>query len=109
MVLGAMLLVDGPPEVRIHLSTALAVSLPFALITMFLVSIVVRARRGKVLTGISGMLDEIGIARTDLSPAGKVFVHGEYWNAVSSAPVPEGSRVRVTAVDGMTVHVEPVK
>jgi membrane-bound serine protease (ClpP class) len=109
MVLGALLLVDGPPEVRIHLSTALAVSLPFALITMFLVSIVVRARRGKVLTGISGMLDEIGIARTDLSPAGKVFVHGEYWNAVSSAPVPEGSRVRVTAVDGMTVHVEPMK
>jgi membrane-bound serine protease (ClpP class) len=109
MVLGAVLLVDGPPEVRIHLSTALAVSLPFALITMFLVSIVVRARRGKVLTGISGMLDEIGIARTDLSPEGKVFVHGEYWNAVSSAPVPEGSRVRVTAVDGMTVHVEPMK
>lgn len=109
MVLGAMLLVDGPPEVRIHLSTALAVSVPFALITMFLVSIVVRARRGKVLTGISGMLDEIGIARTDLSPAGKVFVHGEYWDAVSSAPLPEGSRVRVTAVDGMTVHVEPLK
>ena len=109
MVLGAMLLVEGPPEIRIHLSTALAVSLPFALITMFLVSIVVRARRGKVLTGISGMLDEIGIARTDLSPAGKVFVHGEYWNAVSSAPVPEGSRVRVTSVDGMTVHVEPMK
>jgi membrane-bound serine protease (ClpP class) len=109
MVLGAVLLVDGPPEVRIHLSTALAVTVPFALITMFLVSIVVRARRGKVLTGISGMLDEIGIARTDLSPAGKVFVHGEYWNAVSSAPVPEGSRVRVTAVDGLTVHVEPMK
>lgn len=109
MVLGAVLLVDGPPEVRIHLSTALAVSLPFALITMFLVSLVVRARRNKVLTGISGMLDEIGVARTDLSPAGKVFVHGEFWNAVSSAPVPEGSRVRVTAVNGLTLRVDPLK
>lgn len=108
MVLGAVLLVDGPPEVRIHLATAIAVSLPFALITMFLVSIVVRARRNKVLTGISAMLDEIGVARTDLSPEGKVFVHGEYWNAVSSAPVPEGARVRVTAVNGLTVHVEPL-
>jgi membrane-bound serine protease (ClpP class) len=94
--------------VRIHLATAIAVSLPFALITMFLVSIVVRARRNKVLTGISAMLDEIGVARTDLSPEGKVFVHGEYWNAVSSAPVPEGARVRVTAVNGLTVHVEPL-
>ena len=109
MVLGAVLLVNGPPEVRIHLSTALAVSLPFALITMFLVSIVVRARRGKVLTGVSGMLDEIGVARTDLSPTGKVFVHGEFWNAVSSGPVPAGTRVRVTAVDGLTVHVEPIQ
>jgi len=109
MVLGAVLLVDGPPEVRIHFTTALAVSLPFALITMFLVSIVVRARRNKVLTGVSAMLNEIGVARTDLSPSGEVFVHGEFWKAVSSAPVPEGSRVRVTAVDGLTVHVEPLK
>ncbi len=109
MVLGAVLLVDGPPETRIHLSTALAVSLPFALITMFLVSITVRARRNKVLTGVSGMLDEIGVARTDLSPGGKVFVHGEFWDAVSSMPALEGARVRITAVDGLTLHVEPLK
>ena len=44
-----------------------------------------------------------------LSPVGKVFVHGEYWDAVSSASVPEGSRVRVTAVDGLTLRVEPLK
>ena len=48
MVLGALLLVNGPPEMRIHLSTALAVTIPFAIITMFLVSLVVRARSGKV-------------------------------------------------------------
>ena len=42
---GALLLINGPPEMRIHLSTALAVAVPFALITMFLVSIVIRARR----------------------------------------------------------------
>src|SRR6202043_1952489 len=44
MVLGALLLVDGPPEMRIHLSTALAVALPFALFALFLVWILVRAR-----------------------------------------------------------------
>ena len=47
MVLGAMLLINGPPEMRIHLSTALSVTIPFALITMFLVTLVIRARGTK--------------------------------------------------------------
>ncbi|MDP8981407.1 MAG: nodulation protein NfeD [Acidobacteriota bacterium] len=108
MVLGALLLVDGPPAVRIHLSTALGVALPFALITMFLVSIVVRARRNKVMTGASGMLHEVGVARTALEPEGKVLLRGEYWDAVSSVTVPVGMRVRVVEVRGMVVRVEPV-
>jgi len=109
MILGALLLINGPPEVRIHLSTAVAVSVPFAIITLFLVSLVVRARRAKVLTGVTGLVHEIGVARTDIAPEGRIFVHGEYWNAVSSAPISAGSRVRVTGVDGLTVHVEPVR
>ncbi len=107
MILGALLLVNGPPEVRIHLSTALAVSIPFALITMFLVSLVIRARANKAVMSNGGLLDLIGEARTALAPAGKVFVHGEYWDAVSTAPVDAGSPVRVVAVDGMKLRVEP--
>jgi len=109
MVLGALLLVNGPPEIRIHLATALGVALPFALITMFLVSLVVKARRNKVLTGASGMIDEIGEVKTALAPEGKVLVHGEYWNAVSTAPVDAGTRVRVRAVKGLTLEVEPLQ
>src|ERR1035441_5611266 len=52
MILGAVLLINGPPEVRIHYSTAISVAVPFALITMFLVSIVIQARKNKVLTGV---------------------------------------------------------
>jgi len=107
MVLGALLLVNGPPELRIHLSTALAVSIPFAIITMFLVSLVIRARANKVLMSGGGLVNEVGLARTPLSPDGKVFVHGEYWDAISSAPVETGAEVRVTAVDGMKLRVEP--
>jgi membrane-bound serine protease (ClpP class) len=107
MVLGALLLVNGPPEIRIHLSTALAVTIPFALITMFLVSLVVRARSNKAVMSNGGLLNEVGLARTALSPDGKVFVHGEYWDAVSSSPVDAGGQVRVVAVDGMKLHVEP--
>jgi len=107
MVLGALMLIDGPPEMRIRLVTALSVSIPFALITMFLLTLALRARRNKALTGGEGMIDEIGLARTALAPAGKVFVHGEYWDAESSSPVESGAEVRVVAVEGMKLRVEP--
>lgn len=108
MVLGAMLLIEGPPEVRIHLSTALGVALPFALISAFLVTLIVQARRNKVVTGSAGMIGEFGFAHTALVPAGRVFAHGEYWDAVSSAPAEAGVRVKITQVDGLTLRVEPV-
>ena len=107
LVLGALMLIDGPPEMRIHLVTALAVSIPFALITIFLLTLALRARRNKSLMGGEGLLNEIGQARTALAPAGKVFVHGEYWDAESSSPVESGGEVRVVAIDGMKLRVEP--
>jgi membrane-bound serine protease (ClpP class) len=106
MVLGALLLVNGPPEMRIHLATALAVALPFAAITMFLVSMVVKARRNKVLTGAEGMIGELGIARTALEPEGQVLVRGEYWDAIAAAPVPAGANVRVSGIAGLKLKVE---
>jgi membrane-bound serine protease (ClpP class) len=110
MVLGALLLVDGPiPEMRVRLITALAVSIPMALITVFLMTIAIRARRSKVATGEEGLVGEIAVARTVLAPHGKVFVHGELWNASAPANlvVPEGARVRVRSVNGLQLEVEP--
>jgi membrane-bound serine protease (ClpP class) len=109
MILGAVLLINSPiPEMRIHLGTAVALTLPFTFITVFLVSLVVKARAAKVATGASGMVAEYGVARTALNPEGKVFVHGEFWDAVSTAPVAAGARVRIVAVEGLVVKVEPV-
>lgn len=108
MVFGAMLLVEGPPEMRIRLSTALAVSLPFAIIVVFLVSIVVKARLRPAVSGAEGMLLEQGVAYTELDPTGTVLIHGEYWNARSDAPVPRGAKVRVSAMNGLLLQVEPV-
>ena len=108
MILGAVILINSPlPEMRIHLSTAVAVTLPFALITVFLVSLVVRARTSKVVTGSEGMIGQIGVAIGDLAPDGRVFVRGEYWNAVATSPLKAGERVRVTAVDHLNLTVEP--
>ena len=109
MILGAMLLIDSPlPELRIRLSTAVSVAIPFALITAFLLTLAVRARANKAVTGMEGMIGEIAVALEDLNPEGRVFVHGEYWNAVSRAPVPSGSRARVLAVDHLKLAVEPL-
>jgi len=109
MVLGALLLIEGPPEMRINLATAIAVTLPFALITIFLVSLVMRARKAKVVTGDIGMVGEVGHALTPLSPGGKVFVRGEYWDAIATVPVEAGAQVIVTAVKGLRLTVEPFR
>jgi membrane-bound serine protease (ClpP class) len=108
LTLGALLLVDGPiPQMRVSLWTALAVSVPLGVITVFLMSLVLKARRGKVMTGAEGLVGELGVARTPLTPAGKVFVHGELWDAVSSTPVDVGEAVRVRAAGDFRLEVEP--
>lgn len=109
MVLGAVILVNGPiPEMRIRWSTAIGLALPFSAITLLLLSLVVRARRHKVETGVEGMIGVTGSAITELSPEGKVLVRGEYWDAVALRPVTAGARVRITAVDKLKLTVEPV-
>ncbi len=109
LVIGGLLLVDAPiPEMRVRLVTALAVSIPLGIITAFLMSIAVRARRNKVVTGSEGLIGETGLAQTTLSPQGKVFVHGEIWDATSSVSIPAGERVIVRKVDGLTLQVEPM-
>jgi membrane-bound serine protease (ClpP class) len=110
LTLGGLMLVDGPiPEMRVHLWTSLAVSIPLGAITVFLMTLVVRARRRKAMTGVSALIGEIGVAQTPLIPEGKVFVQGEIWNAVSALEIGVGEQVRVRAVNGLTLEVEPVR
>jgi membrane-bound serine protease (ClpP class) len=110
LTLGGLLLVDGPiPQMRVRLWTALAVSVPLGLITAFLMSIAVRARRNKLVSGAQGLIGETGVAQTALSPTGKIFVHGEIWNAASSAEVMVGQTVIVRKIDGLLLEVDPVK
>ncbi len=95
LVIGSLLLVDAPiPEMRVKLATALGVSIPLGIITVFLMSVAIRARRNKVVTGIEGLIGEIAIAQTELAPAGKVFVHGEIWDAVATCPPDKESLFR---------------
>jgi membrane-bound serine protease (ClpP class) len=110
LTLGGLLLIDGPiPEMRVHLATALAVAIPLGLITAFLMTLALRARRNKVFTGIGAMIGEVGTAQSPLTPKGKVFVHGELWDAVAPEPLPQGVNVRITDVDGLLLRVESTR
>ena len=109
LTLGGLLLIDSPiPEMRVHFLTAIAVSIPFGIITAFLMSIALKARRNKVVTGEQGLIGETGVAQTALSPQGKVFVHGELWDAVASSPLPIGQLVVVRKIDGLILQVDPL-
>jgi len=66
------------------------------------------AGTSKVITGAEGLVGEFAIAQTALAPAGKVFVHGELWDAVASANVLAGDKVVVEKVDGLQLRVQPV-
>ncbi|HYG70104.1 MAG TPA: NfeD family protein, partial [Anaeromyxobacteraceae bacterium] len=67
---------------------------------------VAAARRGPLQLGAPALVGVEGEALSAIGPAsGEAFVHGEYWQARSDAPIPAGARVRVVAVDGLVVRV----
>jgi len=107
LTLGGLLLVDGPiPQMRVNIWTALGVSIPLGAITVFLMSIAIRARRNKVVTGSQGLIGAVGEARTDIDPEGKVFVLGELWNAHAATRVAIGDRIVVRKVEGLELEVD---
>ena len=107
LTIGGLLLVDGPiPQMRVNLWTALGVSVPMGAITVFLMTIALRARRNKVVTGEQGLIGEIGEARTDIDPEGKVFVQGELWNARAASRVGMGESIVVRKVEGLELEVD---
>ncbi|MDP9161761.1 MAG: nodulation protein NfeD [Acidobacteriota bacterium] len=109
LTLGGLLLVDSPiPEMRVHLMTALGVSIPLGIITVLLMSIALKARANKVVTGAQGLIGQIAIAQSPLLPQGKVFVHGELWDATASGDVAAGQQVIVRRIDGLQLQVEAV-
>ncbi|HTV81726.1 MAG TPA: nodulation protein NfeD [Acidobacteriaceae bacterium] len=109
LILGTLTLVAGPiPQMRVQLATAISTGLAFGLITTLLVRLAWRAQRNKVLIGPEALVGAEAIAQQPIAPRGQVLVHGELWMAESPSPVAAGDHVRVRAVQGLTLLVEPV-
>ncbi len=110
LVLGSLMLFKGA-DPQFHV--ALRVMLPTVfLISAFFVALaylVVRAHTHKPLTGSDGLVDEVGLVKQVDGSIGKVLVHGELWQASFAAPVSQGDRVRVKAVENLVITVSPLE
>jgi len=110
MLLGAIFLIRSPlTPGGVSLGVALGVTLPAAILTVFLMRLVLKSRGWKTSTGKEEMLGAEGVVTAALSSHGEgmIRVHGELWRAAAASPVPEGTLVRVTRVDGLKLFVEP--
>jgi membrane-bound serine protease (ClpP class) len=107
LVVGLIVLAQGTGSaVPVVLIVALALAIvAFAALIIFEIAM---ARHRPVTTGASGLENEIGVVRDELTPVGMVFVHGERWRATTEggAILPVGTPVRILAVQDLTLVVE---
>jgi membrane-bound serine protease (ClpP class) len=108
LLLGSVMLfdrVDG--RIGISWTVMCRPSASWAAFSWWWPALVFRSRTRRPMTGESGLIGETGVVKTPLKPTGRIQVHGELWFARCRTPVVAGQRVRVTAVDGLTLEVEP--
>ena len=107
--IGALMLFNRyDPPFRLSLAYIIPGTLITALFFVFIVGTGLRAQRLPIKAGQETMIGKTVAAFTAINAAGgKVFVEGEYWNAVSDTPIEQGQPVEVSAVDGLTLKVKP--
>jgi membrane-bound serine protease (ClpP class) len=108
LILGSLMLFkSADPAIRVSLELIVSMAVFTLVVVTFLVSMVVRAHRSQVATGAEGLLHKHGVTRTSVGGRGKVFVHGEIWNASADEEIPAGTPIEVVSVDGLNLRVRP--
>lgn len=111
LTLGSLMLFRSPePYLRVSLSVLLPTILLTSAFFITVVGLAIKAHRAKPHSGEKGMVGEIGTAETEIGPkGGKVFVHGEYWNATSDTIIEKGSTIEVMEVRNLRMKVKKVE
>jgi membrane-bound serine protease (ClpP class) len=108
LVLGSLMLFNTPePALRVSLELIAMLTAFAVLVVGFLVWMSLLARRLPVRTGMEGLIQETGVARSELAPRGKVFVHGELWDAEADEAIAAGQEVEIVAVKRLLLTVRP--
>ena len=109
LLLGSLMLFEGTtPDMKLSLNVLLPTIILISGFFVVIASLVFRAQISKPTTGSRGLVGEIGIVKQALTPEGKVFVHGELWNAKARETIDEDVKVRVVEVVNLVLEVEPV-
>jgi len=108
MILGAILLMNEEfPFYQISWTVILPMITISVAFTFLVLKFGVKALRERTSTGSEGMVGQRGLAKTNLTPKGKIFIHGELWEGMSEEPVEAGHPIEVTHIEGLTLHVKP--
>lgn len=106
--LGAILLFDTPEsDVRVGFDVVIASTLAFGLFFAYVIFYLIKAQRLAPQMGYEGLVGREGSAVSDIHASGKVYIDGEYWDALSDEPIHRGDRVTVTeALQGFRLKVK---
>jgi membrane-bound serine protease (ClpP class) len=108
LLLGSLMMFKGTgPDLKLSWRVLLPTLILVSGFFVFVAGLVFRAQISKPKTGLKGLVGEIGIVKKALAPEGKVFVHGELWNARSDKTVEEDTKVRIVNVVNLMLEVEP--
>ena len=96
LTFGSLILVDSPePYLQISRSVIAATVLICASVISLVLFFVVRVQKTRFVSGLEGMIGERGQAVTALDPRGRVYVHGEYWDAHAEETIASGSEIEI--------------
>ena len=110
LFLGSLMLFEGgAPEMRLAWHVLIPTVIMVSGFFVVVAGLVFRSQISKPRTGDKGLIGEVGVVKERLAPGGKVFVHGELWNAQAQEPIEAGAEVRVTGVDKLVLKVEKAK
>jgi membrane-bound serine protease (ClpP class) len=108
-VLGSLFLFDTPDaELAVDRGIIVTAALCASAFMLFIGTLAVRTWRQQPVSGPEGLIGEIGEVRVRLAPRGKVWIHGEYWNAESDEEIEVGQKVRVVSMNHMVLRVRRV-
>lgn len=107
-ILGALLLFDTPEsDVRVGFNVVIAAALAIGLFFIFVAYYLVKSQRSAISLGFEGLMGEVGVAVTTIENKGKIFIHGEYWDAESDETIREGEKVKVVEkISGFKLRVK---
>ncbi len=107
-VVGSFILLDEE-GMRVSLFLIGSTAFVSAGFILWVMSRLFTMRRKKVITGAEEMIGITGEAMEDFTGQGRVWVHGESWQAKSSAPVKKGQKIQVTAKEGLLLKIKIIQ